>query len=189
MASLSFAYAELRPSGAYQDWMPENDYQKFLVDNLAKNLQVVRSAMPAGCSMRVSSGVRTADDFNRLQLQGYHPSETSDHYCGNVVKIDKSSNNYKKFGPLYFFSSGAADIVPAGVDTEYLFKLGVNLTKKNLCKFGQIILEEDTSKATKWVHFSNDYSLIFSPDIVKFINRSQFLTTIDGGKTYTVYNL
>jgi hypothetical protein len=189
MVSKDFAYAQFKPLASNKDWMPEGEYQKFLVDNLAKNLQVVRSAMPFGCSMQITSGVRTQYDFDRLMELGYRPSETSDHYCGNVVKLPSSSKNIQKFGPYYFFSSGAADIVPSGADVEYLFKLGVSLTKKNLCNFGQIILEEDNSAGKKWVHFSNNYDLIFSKDIVKMLARSKFLTTTDGGKTYTPYNL
>jgi len=184
----NFAYAEFRTYGAPSTWLPLNDYQKFLIDNLAKNLQIIRDHLLANCSMTITSAVRNEADFSRLSILGYHPAEASDHYCGNAIMINPSSKNFKKYGRYYYLSSGAADIVPSGISVEELFQLAVKLTRSDVCKFGQIILEEDRSRNTKWVHFANDYNLIFSKDVINFLGREKFLTTNDGGKTYKIYN-
>jgi len=183
----NFFYNEFRPAGAPVTWMPISDYQNILITMLANNLQIVRSSMPPGSTMTISCGVRVLSDFNRLVSQGYHPSPTSDHFCGNAVPVDSISDKFKRYGPVYYFSVGAADIIPNGMDNDLLFRMAVQMTLRGVCRFGQIINEQDIKKGTKWVHFSNDYSSIFSSDMVKFLNKQPFLTTIDGGLTYTPY--
>ena len=185
--TLNFNFQEFKPYGAPDTWVPESEYQRILIVNLAKNLQIVRSAMQPGCSLSISCGVRTSVDYDRLVASGYHPSETSDHYCGNVVSISPSSPKYKKFGPDYYLSCGAADVIPKGMDIELFFKMAASLTLRGMCKFGQVIYEQDFNKKTKWVHFSNDYSSVFTPSIVSFLGKEKFLTTVDGGMNYTKY--
>jgi hypothetical protein len=183
----NFSYNEFRPNGSPDTWMPNSDYQKLLIVNLAQNLQVVRSSMPNGCSIAISCGARLQSDFKRLSDLGYHPSETSDHYCANVIPIDPSSSKYKKFGPYYFLSVGAADTVPNGMSIDSYFKLAISLTMQGKCRFGQVIHEIDPVQKKEWVHFSNDYSIFFSPTVVNFLGKTKFMTTTDGGKTYVPY--
>ncbi|MCL4102517.1 hypothetical protein [Fibrobacter sp. HC4] len=64
------------------------DYQLSLLQLLAKNLQKVRDLLQPYAvsgkrvSISITSGVRTAEDYNRLVKNGYNPSKTSDHFCG-----------------------------------------------------------------------------------------------------------
>jgi len=183
----NFAYAEFKPNGAPNTWLPENDYQNFLIKTLAANLQIVSNAMPKGCSISITNSVRTIGDYNRLKSQGYHPSETSDHFCGASITLSKDSSNRHKFGPNYYFSVGAADVISSGIDLKTFFDIAIGMTKSGVCKFGQLIFETDPIKGSKWVHFANDYSSIFSDAMVKFLGREKYLTTNDGGKTYVPY--
>jgi hypothetical protein len=183
-----FSYKEFKPSGAADNWIPTNQYQKMLITNLAKNLQIIRSNLPSISSMQITAGVRTEADYNRLKLGGYHPSETSDHYCGEVVGVDLLSPNFNKFGPKYIFSVGAADVVPTGIDIELFFKLAVQTTISKISNFGQVIFEQDPIKKVKWVHFSNNCQVAFSPYIETFLGRERFLITTDGGKSYVKYS-
>ena len=182
----NFSYSEYRPKGSPKTWMPESDYQQRLIDNHASNLQVVRNELPDGCYMKITSGVRTESDFDRLIAKGYHPSATSDHYCGNIVPISEYSSKYKKYGPLYMFSVGAADVEPFGIKVYDLFKLSVKLTREGKCDFGQVIYEKDPITGKEWVHYGASIKDIFSSSIVRFIDRTQFMQSLDGGKTYSV---
>ena len=179
----NFSYHEFRPHGADRQWTPNSQYQKLLVDMLAKQLQVVRSKMDLGSWMRVTSGVRTLLDYKRLKSLGYHPSETSDHNFGFAVPLSKTNRKYKKFGYTYNFSVGAADIVPVNMDAKDLFELAVELSEKGLCSFSQIIYEENPRTGSKWVHFGNSHKL-FRHNITMLINRTKYLQTMDGGYTY-----
>lgn len=184
----NFSYREFKPTGSLDTWVPTNQWQKMLIDRLASQLQIVRTRMPAGSSMKITMGVRTAGDYARLKASGFHPSETSDHYCGEVVSVDPQSPNFKKFGPMYFFSVGAADIVPVGMDIELFFKMSVDCSVKGFADFGQIIFEHDPIKGMKWVHFANNSASVFSPKIGSFLGREKYLVTTDGGKSYVKYS-
>jgi hypothetical protein len=185
----NFSYKEFKPSSAADTWVPTNQYQKILINNLASNLQVIRSKIPTTASMKITAGVRTTADYDRLVQGGFHPSETSDHYCGEVVSISSTSPNFNKFGLKYIFSVGAADVVPTGIDIELFFKIAVQYTMSGLSNFGQIIFEQDPVKNVKWVHFSNSCQVAFSPLIEKFLERERFLVTTDGGKSYLKYSV
>jgi len=177
-ATKDFSYHEFAPKGAGKTWMPDSEYQKILVDVLAENLQVLRNAF--GFPLRITSGVRTLDDYNRLKAAGYNPSETSDHNYG--VAVPTSGEKAKKFGPTYNFTAGAVDIVPIGSSVEHLFDVAVSITRAGKAHFGQVILE--MSGKTQWVHLSNSYEYLFGKTTARFLGKAQFLTSDDGGKTY-----
>jgi hypothetical protein len=136
--------------------------------------------------MKISSGVRTLADYNRLVKQGYNPSVKSDHYCGEAVPLQPDSTNYNKYGATYNFAVGAADIIPVGMDAMQFFSQAMSLTIDGKCNFGQVIYEYDTSTHNEWVHFGNDPSAYFSKKICDFFARAKFMKSVDGGKTYSV---
>jgi len=180
----NFSYYEFRPRNAPSNWLPDNNYQALLIKVLAENLQVIRSAMPYGSSITITSGARNESDIQDLLNSGYNPSETSDHLCGISVKLNKNNPKYIKFGPTYNFTCGAADCVPNGMSISDFFILAMNKTKANHCRFGQVIHEYNPDTKAEWVHFSNDPSTFFSSPVVSLINRQKFLESKDGGKTY-----
>ena len=182
----NFSFYEFRPKGKSKIWMPPSAYQRRLIVNLAENLQIVRSAMPKKSYIQITSGVRSAEDYKRLVKAGYRPSKTSDHNCGNAVPLAVNSRKYKKYGPTYNFSTGAADCVSRGFLVGSLFILAKELVKSGKCTFGQVIYEENPKTKAKWVHFSVDPSFVFSKKTVAFINRIKFLQSLDGGKSYQI---
>lgn len=183
----NFYYYEFAPKGSLKSWKPVNKYQKYLIDMLATNLQVLRTDFPKGSFMKVTSGVRTEQDLVRLESQGYHPSKTSDHYFGFAPRIDRYSYKYDRFGPTYNFSSGAADIVPVGgLSTQDLFKMAIDYYKSGRVHFGQVIFEYNPRTGVSWVHFSNDYKSLFNSEIVTLLNKKRFLSSNNGGKSYEI---
>ena len=183
----NFSYYEFRPKGAPSSWYPESDYRKFLIDMLATNMQVVRNHVPSG-GIKITSGVRTLSDYDRLVSQGYKPSKTSDHYCGTAVPLKTSDKKYSKYGETYNFAVGAADGVPTKISARKLFEIAYRLVKEEMCKFGQVIYEENPKNGSEWVHFGNSLDYVFNFDIIKKIGRVQFMQSLDGGRTYTVVN-
>jgi len=181
----NFSYSEFRPKKATKSWMPTSEYQKLLIDELAENLQVVRSEMPSGY-MKITSGVRDKNDYERLKRLGYNPSRTSDHNCGLAIELPKHDRKYKKFGDTYNFAVGAADVVPVGMSAKELFNLSVKLVQGGKCNFGQVIYEKDPNSGAEWVHYGNSLKDLFAPQIIDMINRTQFMKTTDGGRTYSV---
>ena len=185
----NISYHELRPNGTPDTWMPEFPMQKLMLNILAQNIQLVINHFP-NCHVTFASGVRTASDYLRLQQSGYNPSPISDHFCGNIVPIDKSLNYdyYKYFGPYYMFSVGAADTIPTTNIMDF-FKLAVDLNKQGVTDFGQIIHETDPVKNTEWVHMSNNLNMFYSLRVTSILPpRPPYQYTTDGGKTYQIYN-
>ena len=182
----NFSFYEFRPKGKPKTWLPTVDYQRRLIINLATNLQIVRSAMPKGSHIQITSGVRSADDYTRLIKSGYNPSKTSDHNYGNAVSLAINSKKYKKYGPTYNFSVGAADCVSHGFRPYDLFLLAKEMTQVGSCSFGQIIYEENPRTRAQWVHFGGDPSFVFSNNTIDFIKRTKFLMSYDGGKSYQI---
>lgn len=186
----NFSYYEFRPKGRPKTWKPSNEWRKLLIKNLAKNLQVVRSAMKKGCWMILTSAVRSDADYTRLIKLGYKPSKTSDHNTGLAIRLAAGSRKFKKYGETYNFSVGAGDVVSKGMSVYDLFKLAVKLNKAGKCDFGQIIYEyrPATKKRRKaeWVHFGGSINSLFSPMVVKFLARTKYMKSLDGGKTYSV---
>ena len=180
----NFSFYEFRPYGKIKSWVPDNDYQEFLLRMLADNLQIIRNNFPIGAFMKVTSGVRTLDDFERLIRAGYTPSSTSDHYCGTAVKTINHVKR-KKFGDTYNFAVGAADIEPVGITAKQLFNLSFRLVKEQMCDFGQVIYEKDPARGKEWVHYGNSLKRILSKEMISRIGRIQFMQSIDGGRSYT----
>lgn len=180
----NFSFWEFGPKGCNRRWMPDNEIQKRLITDLAKNLQVLRDKARRGTSIHISSGIRTVYDYYRLQGQGYHPSLTSDHLCGSAVRISSKSSKHAKFGETYNFATGAADCVVRGMSTADFADMAMREFRKGTVRFGQIIYEK--SKKSEWVHLSNAYENYFSPKIVVWLNKTPFLKSLDGGKTYQV---
>ena len=184
----NFSFYEFRPNGQPSSWKPNSEYQRMLIIELAKNLQVVRSAMPSGAFMRVTSGVRLLNDYKRLITAGYRPSKTSDHNCGIAVPLDPSKSKFKKYGETYNFAVGASDVVPNGMSVWDLFKLSFRLVKESMCNFGQVIYEKNPSDGSEWVHYGNALEPFFSDKIIKMIGRQRFRKSTDGGITYSIVN-
>ena len=183
----NFSYNEFKPKLADNSWLPNGEYQKLLIDTLAKNLQIIRNNVPKGVTMKITSGVRTLSDYYRLVEAGYNPSKTSDHYCGTSVPLKPDDKKYKKFGETYNFAVGAGDIVSTGMKIWDLFKLSYRLVKEGMCDFGQVIYEKNNN-GKEWIHYGNSLKGLFSKTIIDFIARDKFMKSIDGGKTYTVVN-
>lgn len=182
----NFSFYEFRPKGRPISWLPTNEFTKTLIINLATNLQVVRTAMPKGSWIQITSGVRAHEDYERLIKAGYKPSTTSDHNFGNAVPLAVNTIKYKKYGPTYNFSVGAADCVSHNLNVRNLFDVAQKLTKDNKCRFGQVIYEENPKTDAQWVHFGADPSYYFSEKVVQFIGRLPFLVSLDGGKSYQI---
>jgi len=182
----NFSFYEFRPKGKPKSWLPTNEFTKMLITNLTTNLQVVRSVLPKRCWMQITSGVRMPEDYKRLVKVGYKPSTTSDHNFGNSVPLKVNSRKYKKYGPTYSFSVGAADCVSHNLNVRDLFNIACELTKGNKCRFGQVIYEENPKTGAQWVHFGADPTYYFSEKIVQFIGRYPFLVSLDGGKSYQI---
>jgi len=186
----NFSYYEFRPKGKPKTWKPGSEYRKLLLKNLATNLQVVRSKMPKGSWMVVTSGVRMGSDYSRLKKAGYNPSKTSDHYAGAAIPLHPSHYKYKKFGETYNFAVGAADIVPRNMSVWDLFAMAVRLNKEGLCDFGQIIYEKTPNKnprkVKEWVHFGGSLDGLFTDKVIRLISRTKYMKTTNGGKNYSV---
>lgn len=182
----NFYFHELRPKGQPKTWLPSNTYQSSLIFNLTKNLQVVRSAMPKNSYIQITSGMRSPADYERLVKLGYNPSKTSDHNYGNAIKLSPNTKKFKKYGPTYNFSVGAADCFSHRFSVKDLFLLAKELTQAGKCKFGQIIYEYNPKTKAEWVHFGGDPGYVFSDIIVAFIERIPFMESLDGGKSYQI---
>lgn len=154
-----------------------NDYQLSLLQNLANELQVVRNRLQEHksgnreVSITIISGVRTMEDYKRLLLSGY-PSQSSDHFCGLQMNCKPTI--------------GAVDI---RVNNCSMNMKNIALFIRSLvlgydCSFGQVIYEKNPKTGSEWIHLSNDPKLIFRPNIASSIKRSQFLMSLDNGKTY-----
>lgn len=148
-------------------------------------LQPIRDTLG---SVRITSGVRTQNDYNRLKKAGYHPSATSDHNYGNLAIITPSNRKYKIFGANYNYSVGAADIQIVNFSTWAAFEIICQMNKKGDIDAGQIIYEK-SKNGSEWIHISNSpkavYDTLFCNQMK--LNKTMYLTTVDGGKTYRVY--
>ena len=182
----NFSYSEFKPHGSDKNWKPSSEYQKLLIVNLAKDLQIVRDSIPANCFMDITSGVRTIQDYYRLKNQGLNPSKTSDHYFGMPIKLDKNSEKYNKFGETYNFTVGAVDVVPIGFSSWDLFKIAFNLINSGVCDFGQLIYEKNPKNGIDWVHFGGSMHRIFTENLIALIGRDKIMKSMDGGKSYSV---
>ena len=165
----NFSFYEYRPKGQPKSWKPSSLYQKTLITNLAENQQVIRNELPSGAYMKITSGVRTLADYDRLINAGYNPSKTSDHNCGVSIPLKP-------------------DVVSPGMSIWDLFKLSFRLTKEGMCDFGQIIYEKNPANGSEWIHYGNSLKSLFSEQIVEMIGRQKFMQSLDGGRTYSIVN-
>jgi len=185
----NFSFWEFGPKGCKRSWVPSNEYQKMMITTLAENIQKLRDGANAlkkssNVSIGISSGIRTMADYYRLQGAGYNPSPTSDHFCGMAVPIEAGTAKHVKFGDTYNFASGAADCVVRGMSTYDFFKIAMDQFRLSRAEFGQVIYEKD--EKVEWIHLSNAYENYFSDRIVTWLDKTPFLKSLNGGKTYTV---
>jgi hypothetical protein len=137
----------------------------------------------------VTSGIRSSSDRERLIKQDYHPSETSDHDYGQMVKLT-NKDRIAKYGEYYSYSVGAADVIPS-CGAKELFTLckpyfnrienTIDLPEGKI-SLGQCILEK--GKETYWIHVSNPPKLFFNSPILQTLKKTCFLISEDNGITY-----
>ena len=152
------------------------EYQENLLQLLAENLQKVRDLLQPFAvtgkkvSITINSGVRTAEDYDRLKAQGYNPSKTSDHLCGlqltakpTLGAVDIRVNNCK-------------------LTTTEIFEKIMHWDKTLQVSFGQVIYEYNPATKAEWIHLGNDWNKIFQPGIMVY--RKKYQKSLDNGKTY-----
>lgn len=155
------------------------DYQLSLLQLLADNLQIVRNKLQdfavkgKTVSIKITSGVRTLDDYNRLKKNGYNPSTTSDHFCG----FQQSAKP----------TLGAADISVNNCTLNHrqIASKIIEWDKSGEVHFGQVIYEYNPSSKSSWVHLGNDWNQIFTKNIS--VSRKKYLMSLDNGKTYIAF--
>lgn len=171
--------------------------QLYMIKNLAERiLQPIRNYLTdvfaKDVSIKIVSGVRFPSDLNRLRAQGYNPSETSDHLCGNIVKL-RSSAKIRVYGKYFQFSVGAVDILPSCGAKEAWDVLAPHFVREHSCialpngnvKIGQIILEK---RRSYWLHVSNPKKLVYNSFVAEtFLKVEPFLQSMDNGMTYKPY--
>jgi len=189
----NFSFWEFGPRGCAHNWVPDNEHQKMLVEDLALNLQKLRNEAnrirKANVSIYISSGIRSIADHYRLQGAGFNPAETSDHFFGVSVPVIKGGKHHLKFGDTYNFSVGAADCIISGMNTMAFSRMAMEEHREGVVQFGQIIYEKNPVKKSEWVHLSNAYGNYFSDRIVSWLNKTPFLQSLDGGISYQVANV
>lgn len=169
--------------------------QMLMLINLCQNiLEPIRSHLCTVCKrdvpIKVVSGIRFPSDNNRLRVQGFNPSETSDHLFGNVVKLHNAVK-IRKYGKYYQFSVGAADVIPdCGADRAWdilapFFNKNtatIDLPRGQIA-IGQVILER---RKSYWLHISNPKRLIYTEEVIQpYLKSEPFLKSLDNGVTYT----
>ena len=145
------------------------------LQKLRDNLQEERMDPQKPVTIGISSGVRTMADYERLKQKGYHPSKTSDHFCG--LQLDGKP------------CLGAADIYIKNCRLSYhdIVKRFILLDKVGVVDVGQIIWEQNPKTGAEWIHIGNDWTRIFqAPEVVEVINktRKKYLMSLDNGVTY-----
>ncbi len=173
----NFSLYEFAPKGYDRQWTPSKPYQLFLIKLLADELQIVSDAIK-NVPIKITSGVRTKYDYNRLKKAGYYPSPTSDHYCGTLVAGETEKCDF--FEGVYPFACGAVDIVVSKRDLKEVFDIIVELQRTGKVSFGQIIFEGG------WIHISNSMdNVLQSLREGGMLNYSgDILTSGNSGKSY-----
>lgn len=82
---------------------------------------------------RVTSGLRDEDVYDALLQAGYHPSMSSDHFCGNVIRGAS-------------VGTGAVDFVPIGAEMPAVFDW---LIRRSGILFGECKLSR---RRGRWDH-------------------------------------
>lgn len=172
--------------------------QLYMIKNLAERiLQPIRNYLTdvfaKDVSIKIVSGVRFPSDLNRLRAQGYNPSETSDHLCGNIVKL-RSAVKIRQYGKYFQYSVGAADVIPSCGAKEAWDVLKVHFVRENgiialptgNIQIGQVILEKRNSY---WLHISNPKTIVYSKAMADlYLKTEPFLISLDNGKSYKPYS-
>jgi len=151
-------------------------YQESLLQLLADNLQKVRDMLQQYAvegkkvSIGISSGVRTAEDYDRLKAKGYNPSKTSDHLCGLQLTAKPTL--------------GAADIYVTNckLSMKEIFTKIMYWDKTLQVHFGQVIYEYNPATKAEWIHLGNDWNQIFHVGIN--VSRTKYMQSLDNGKSY-----
>lgn len=166
-----------------------NPIELFLLKSLCVDiLQPIREFL--ACPCKITNGVRTLSDYDRLLDAGYYPSETSDHFLGLSVPL-RSSKKIAKFGHFYHYATGAADVVPTIGAREAWDRMRpyFNPTFSTIelptgtIKIGQFIFEVGTR--FDWLHISNPATLVNSEKFSqKFLSKTPFLVSNNNGKSY-----
>lgn len=131
-----------------------------------------------GVQIRVGSGLRSAEDVNRLIKQGYNPSRTSDHFYGISVQ--------QKNGSYYADSVGAADLYIPGLAKLFLKIVDFYGKEPDATKRPHQIIYE-TGKASDWLHIANRVSSAYAPALApKMISKRPLLYSLDCGKSYSI---
>jgi len=197
LKNLNFSYEEVQRVG-----FPLNPTAKqvFLLEHLFKQIQNVKDVIEFTFSQhvpfRVTDCYRTVEKYQDMKNRGLYPSATSDHFWGQHIPVS-SASNLKKYGPIYEFSTGAADIVPSipGIIKDEcnrfrIFETIVQLDRSEDISLGQVIYEKSVKTGTEWIHVSNPIDLIYNSGMIDKLNliKSKYLTTKDGGRTYQVYS-
>ena len=145
-----------------------------------------------GLPVRITSCLRTKEDFDRLLYNGYHPSPTSDHFGTKAIQIpEKYTEKRKTYGEIYQWSTFASDI---SCDTDII----------GLCRDIYITLERDrviipymgevkqliaesqiiNGKKVYWIHISAPYDALYSHEasyaIKSMLNTNKYLISPDG---------
>lgn len=181
-------------------WGQLTSTNKFLLERLCIDiLQPMRDYLckvyDKNVPMSVTSGMRTAADFDRILAQGFNPSRRSDHFFANCIPTDGHGDT-QRFGPYFAHGSGAADVVPTGegVVVKDCFDHIVDGIRSGYLgiPFGQLIHEFGGRSSSGWLHLSNSKSLIFTDEMVKtlgFDSLHRILTSPDAGKSYVPVQL
>ena len=181
----NFEYKEFRPKSEDESWLPTTLIMDYMIRVMAISLENVR-ASTWDRPIIITSGVRTADDYNRLKMKGYNPSPFSDHNYGEPIPAGTTKRIIT--GPYFYMTTGAADWFQKDVDMEKVFKTVVDLNKANGHKmFGQVILEKNPKTGFMWIHTSNHPLKIWNPNLCNLIKKPQYLISEDNGKSYKEY--
>ncbi|MDR2999945.1 MAG: hypothetical protein LBU89_01665 [Fibromonadaceae bacterium] len=145
---------------------------------LANTLQAIRTAI--GRPIVVSSGVRSLDDYKRLQTQGLNPSATSDHFFGAEVPRTNSAP--------YKLALGAADIVCPSMPAVEFYNFIAKMRYEGKIQTGQLLLEKNK---TMWLHIANHPDPFLLPE--EKVQRTERSLggmgySLDNGKTFTWLN-
>lgn len=151
--------------------------EKFLLKNLVTILDPIREAL--GFPLHVNDCYRTEAKYQKLMLNGHHPSPTSDHFWGQAMPT--SPAQAPTYGPFFTMGVGAVDLGVGAADIEAAFAK-IRALKLPL---GQCILEQ-SGPSSKWIHIANPKTLCYSQRVLDAVglNPHKYMRSRDGGLTY-----
>ena len=137
-----------------KDYEPTDKQVGMWVEFKRKVLNPIRRKV--GRPVRITSGVRTQADRTRLLAQGYHPSDKSDHYWGDIDGTDY-----------------ALDITVDGFHPSEYLVLMEEFAEEDAPYIKQVILEHNAVRQVFWLHISIKDPLTAS-------NKPKFMLGLDG---------